>query len=712
MTTPPEDRRPTLTPQLALRVAIVGSFALGLFAIVFFRLWFLQVLSGDQYVKAATVNRVRRIEIAAPRGEVLDASGTALVDSVKTLAVQISPEELPSSVSLDKLDTLEHPPRADAIVYNRLAHVLGMSTKRARCRLHMASPNVFRLSPIACAVGQQVTLQSYADVTVRSGAVVTRIMQFYLAENQRLFPGVQVQKVYVTHYPYKSLAAQVLGTVGPITAGEIEAKSYPGAARTDIVGQSGLEAQYDSFLRGKDGYQQVQVNALNQPTGDLGTHDPVGGHNLKLSLNAQLQRVGEQSLAESMGLNASPGGSFVAMNPDTGTVYAMGSLPSFDPSIFTGNLSQAKYDQLTNPNSGDALLNRATQSAGPTGSTFKPITATAALQSGEWTTDSLFTDNGTFCVGTGAATQCRHNAGHAVDGTLTLTDALRVSSDDFFYNLGARLNVDPSKARNGGPLDTWAYKFGIGAHTDVDLPNEAIGTLPTPAWREGRNKLEAECDAATGPFRWTAPDGKHTSAHRHKGWRRSQKHAPGGCGIADGTNRPWSIGDNESLAVGQGDVQVTPLQLAVAYSVLANGGTVVRPHFGLDVQDQDGTVLQTINPPPSGHLPINPFYRQTILDGLHEAAQSSGGTSDDVMGKFPMTVYGKTGTAQYINQPDYAWYACFVIDHTNNRPILVVVHVEKGGFGDVGAAPVARQILSQWFFGKPGKYVAGTNSSL
>jgi penicillin-binding protein 2 len=692
-------------------VAVVGSFALGLFAIIFFRLWFLQVLSGDQYVKAATVNRVRNITIAAPRGEVLDASGTPLIDSVKTLAVQISPEDLPTPVTLDKLETLEHPPRADAIVYNRLAHVLGLSTNRRPCTLHMAKPNVFRLSRVACAVGQQVTLQSYADVTVRSGSVVTRIMQDYLAENQRLFRGVLVQKVYVTHYPFKSLAAQVLGTVGPINSAEYSAKSYPGAAKTDIVGQSGVEAEYDSFLRGKDGSQRVQVNALNQPTGDLGSVQPVPGHDLKLSLNSQLQRVGEQALAQSMSLNDSPGGSFVAMNPDTGAVYAMGSLPSFDPSLFTGNLSQSKYDQLTNPNGGDALLNRATQSAGPTGSTFKPITSVAALSSGEWTTTAEFDDTGRFCVGTGAATQCRNNAGHAVDGTLNLVNALRVSSDDFFYNLGARLNEDPSKHPKGGPLDAWARKFGIGQPTDVDLPGEATGTLPSPLWRQSRNRLEAECDSATGSYKWTAPDGKHTSAHHHRGWHRSDKHPPGGCGIADGTDRPWSIGDNESLAVGQGDVQVTPLQLAVAYSALANGHTVVRPHFGLAVQDQDGTVLQTINPPPARPISINPLYRETILQGLNDAAQTSGGTSDDVMGNFPMKVYGKTGTAQYTNQPDYAWYACFVIDNTN-KPIVVVVHVEKGGFGDIAAAPVARQILSQWFLGKAGQYVAGTNSSL
>jgi penicillin-binding protein 2 len=709
MRDPVEDRRPPLTPQLALRVAIVGSFALGLFAIIFFRLWFLQVLSGDQYVKAATVNRVRRIEVPAPRGDVLDASGISLVDSVKTLQVQISPEDLPVPATLDKLQTLEHPAKANAAVYNRLAHVLGLSTKRIRCQLHMAKPNVFRLSRIACDVGQQVTLQAYANVTVRSGAVVTRDMQFYLAERQRQFPGVQVQKVYVTHYPYKTLAAQVLGTVGPITSSEIAAKTYRGAARTDIVGQTGLEAQYDSFLRGKDGYQQVQVNALNQPTGDLGTHPPVRGHNLKLSLDSKLQRVGQQALQQSLDQNYSPGGAFVAMNPFNGTVYAMGSLPSFDPSVFTGNLSQSTYDRLTNPSGGYPLLNRATQSAGPTGSTFKPITATAALESGQWTTGDIYDDTGQFCVGTGGAQQCRHNAGHAVDGSLDLTNALRVSSDDFFYNLGARLNVDPSKAPKGGPLDQWAWKYGIGRATDVDLPDEATGTLPTPEWRNSRNRLEAQCDNATGPFKWT--NGKAISAHHHPGWKRGTKHPPGGCGIADGTNRPWSIGDNESLAVGQGDVQATPLQLAVAYSALANGGTVVRPHFGLDVQDQDGTVLQTINPPPSRRISIDPFYRSTILQGLNEAAQSTGGTSDDVMGNFPMKVYGKTGTAQYTNQPDYAWYACFVIDNTK-KPIVVVVHVEKGGFGDIAAAPVARQILSQWFFNTPGKYVAGTNSSL
>ncbi len=338
---------------------------------------------------------------------------------------------------------------------------------------------------------------------------------------------------------------------------------------------------------------------------------PVAGHNLKLSLNAQLQRVGEQALAQSMSLNDSPGGSFVAMNPDTGAVYAMGSLPTFDPSIFTGNLSQAKYDQLTNPNGGDAAAQpRDPERRADRLDVQADHRRPPRCRAGEWTTGDVFDDTGQFCVGTGAAQQCRHNAGHAVDGSLNLADALRVSSDDFFYNLGARLNVDPSKAPNGRPAGHLGLQVRDRPRTPTSIcPTRRSGRCPPRPGAQSRNKLEAECDTATGPFKWT--NGHVTSSHHHKGWYRTKKHAPGGCGIADGTNRPWSIGDNESLAVGQGDVQVTPLQLAVAYSALANGGTIVRPHFGVDVQDQDGTVLQTINPPPSRHIAINPFYRQT-----------------------------------------------------------------------------------------------------
>ena len=690
----PEDRRPPLTPQLALRVAIVGSVALALFAIIFFRLWFLQVLSGTHYVQAATINRVRDVAIPAERGDILDSSGHILVDSRRAEAVQISPSELPNSS------------RVQRQLYTRLAKVLQISTARHRCVIAGNPPVIRRLARIPCLVAQGLAIQPYNDITIKTD--VGADVEYYLAERQSEFPSVEVQQIFLRNYPFDDLAAQLFGTVGPIDAAETQEKAYQGVPKTAIIGQSGLEASYDKYLRGTDGKQQIEVNALGEPTGSHPVTQPTPGHNLQLTLNTNLQRVGQAALQQSIDDNyPANGGAFVALDPDNGAVYAMGSLPSFNPNLFTSNLSQATYDQLIGASANYPLLNRAIDSVGPTGSTFKPITATAAMQSGEWSPDETWDDTGQFCV----SGQCRHNAGGAVDGVLNLVNAIRVSSDDFFYHLGALLNVaNPTAHPNGGPLQQWAHKFGIGQKTGIDLPGEDAGTLPTPRWRAQRNELEYECDRAIGPFRYT--NGTTVSAHRHPGWKRSATHAPGGCGIADGTDRPWSIGDNINLAVGQGDVQVTPLQLAVVYSALANGGTIVRPHIGLAVENNSGTVLQKIDPPPARHIDINPTYLDTIREGLRAAASQPGGTSAQVFQNFPEQVYGKTGTAQYTGQADYAWYACFVPPSATTKPIVVVVTVEQGSWGAVAAAPVAREILSQWFLGKPGPYVAGSSQTL
>jgi penicillin-binding protein 2 len=699
----PDDRRSPLTPQLALRVAVLGSFALAMFAIIFFRLWFLQVLSGDAYAHQAQINYVRTVDIPAPRGQILDRSGNVLVDSKRAIAVEISPPDLP--VALQQCDpsmlvggvwdsscTIVHPPAADVALYDRLAAVLGMPRRLEKCVVQ--GYGTLRLSPIACDVASGYVKLSYA--TVRVATDVPADVLYYLEERHRQFPGVQIQPVWLRTYPLHKLAAQLFGTVGPISCNappgvrpnaqncELKNPRFKGLPASSIVGQSGLEWSYNQYLQGSDGSEKVQVDALGRFIGDVGESPPVAGNNLRLSLDVNLQRAGEASLADAVSTipNAN-GGAFVAMNPVNGQVYAMGSNPSFDPNIFTKPVPESVYRALDNAAANYPLINRAIQTAGPTGSTFKPITATAALESRAWSISDVFDDTGQYCF----SGQCRHNAGMATYGVLDLVQALKVSSDDFFYNLGVATNADPTKHPGGGALQHWASLYGIGRKTGIDVGGEVTGTLPTPAWREERNRLEAECDSATGPF---------------KGGR---KHPPGGCGIADGTNRPWSVGDNESLAVGQGDVQVTPLQLAVAYSAIANGGAIVRPHLGLAVQSASGTLLREINPPPTRHLPINPLYLETIRQGLRDAASQPGGTSFPVMGNFPEQVYGKTGTAQYTGQPDYSWYACFVPPSATSKPILVVVTVARAGFGVQAAAPVARQILSQWFFGNPGKFM-------
>ena len=677
----PEERRPPLSPQLARRVAILGSFALAMFAVIFFRLWFLQVLSGDQYLAQARTNKTRDIAIPAQRGEIVDRSGNVLVDSRAAIAVQIAPPDLPAS------------PAKRAAMYDRLTRVLitggvpNISARPGRCTVGRV---VEQLPTIACAVAKQHALLPYANVTVAKD--VSTDVHYYLAERQDQFPGVQEPTIYLRSYPLNDLAAQLFGTVGPIscispTNCELKQPHFRGVNQNAVVGQSGLEWYYDHYLRGTDGADRVQVDSLGHFKGYLAQTPPVSGHSLRLSLDVGLQRAGQQALQDAINNNPpATAGAFVAMNPDSGEVYAMGSLPTFNPNIFTKPVPASTYSQLNNPASGFPLLNRAMQSAYPSGSTFKPITATAALQSGAWALGNSYDDTGQFCLGT----QCRHNAGNAVYGSLDLVNALRVSSDDFFYNLGALTNSDPTTHPRGGALQHWATRYGIGQATGIDLGGEATGNLPTPTWRAKRDNLELQCEQATGPF------------------RGHPKHAT--CGIADG--RQWTVGDNVNLAVGQGDVQVTPLQLAVAYSAIANGGNVIRPHVGLDVTDPDGTILQKIDPQAARHMAIDPSYLDAIRQGLRDAASQPGGTSADVFGTFPEQVYGKTGTAQQNGQADQSWYACFVPDWATHRPILVVVTVEQGGFGAAAAAPAARQILSQWFFGHRGQFVAGTSKTL
>jgi penicillin-binding protein 2 len=277
------------------------------------------------------------------------------------------------------------------------------------------------------------------------------------------------------------------------------------------------------------------------------------------------------------------------------------------------------------------------------------------------------------------------DAGGAGAGAVSLVDAIRVSSDVFFYTLGARMNPsNPITQPQGGPLQYWARQFGIGRPTGIDIGGEFQGILPSPGWRALRNREELACE------------------HRH--------HDTIPCGYSD--LRQWSIGDNVQLATGQGDLEATPLQMAVVYAAIENGGTIVRPHVGLDVDAADGTVLQKIDPPPARHISIDPGNLAAIQAGLHAAASQAGGTSADVFSSFPQTrypVYGKTGTAQHSNAADQSWYVCYVPDP--NRPIVVAITIEQGGFGAQAAAPAAREILSQWFFGHRGQFVAGTSKT-
>jgi penicillin-binding protein 2 len=360
-------------------------------------------------------------------------------------------------------------------------------------------------------------------------------------------------------------------------------------------------------------------------------------------------------------------------------VLAIGSYPSFDPNKFAKPLTEPEYKALVGGGS-KRLVDRATSEAYPTGSTFKPIVAMGALESGVISPEEGL-GAGT-CISVSIQQFC--NAGHADYGPVGLVQALKVSSDTYFFEVGERANS------HGRVIQAMAEKLGIGRETGIDLPSELRGVVPDAKWRERQNNLELACE--------------------HKTHRST-------CGIV-GEVKPWTVGDNMHLAVGQGDLSTDPLQMAVAYSTLANAfmnggeGTVVRPHLGLEVDERSGGLVQSLGSPPARHVRLNAADLNLVMEGIHEAASQPGGTSADVWSGWDQAqhpVYGKTGTAERYGKEDQSWYMCYIADP--KRPIVIATTVEQGGFGAETAAPIARLMASKWF-AKPLKFVSGSSHTL
>jgi penicillin-binding protein 2 len=639
---PGDWRGPRMPGQLPLRMAILGGVGIVAFAIIFLRLWYLQVLSGDNYLAQAQNNQVRDFTVQAPRGKVVDRHGNVLVENRTALALQLKPLEIPTNKT------------QRAALFGRLQELSGLRPKQIR--------HAIRDEQKQC---------SACPVTLRRDVPFDTV--YYLRENQDRFPGVSVERVFVRRYPQGQLAAHVLGSVGEVSSEDLASPEFEGLQPGDIVGQAGVESAYDNVLRGVDGETRVQVDAAGQPTGGtLSERDPEPGNNLVLSIDDRVQEAGEAGIA-SLGL---PGG-FVAMNIHTGQLYGLGSSPSYSPSVFAKpRLPESTYRALTDPDLGNQLLDRATAGLYPTGSIFKPITALAALDSGALGLNETYNDTGEYHLE--GLPEPLHNAGDAINGVIDLREALKVSSDVFFYHLGFVMDRHHDHGE-GGPLQEWASKLGIGQATGLDIGGEQAGLLPTPAWRNALYRKSQEPQSPGG--KEVVPDDFYKYG---------------------GQDRPWSAGDNVNLAVGQGDLQADPLQMAVAYGAIANGGDLVTPHVGLRVDDPEGRTIQEIAPPARSDVDIDPAAQRTILAGLHDAAMSPGGTSYPVFCNYPVQMAGKTGTAERgAYQADQSWY--MALAPYDNPKYVVAVTVERGGFGADSAAPVAKGILDQLLHVDPNK---------
>jgi penicillin-binding protein 2 len=720
----PNEPRTPVSPQLALRVAILGSIALVMFGIIFFRLWYLQVLTGEKYVQQAQANDQRSLPIAAPRGDIVDRSGTPIVESSVTNAVQILPSALPTSIKLeaasyqkavaaadteyalakerlkafedDLRDSKRHTTASERIelrALRRQAHLrrvpiptLPRSAVKLRHLYDRLAP-VIELTPrqIDERVITGIVALPYAPVTIKTDAGLAA--RTVLGERHNDFPGVRQEPVSIRHYPYGEMAAQVLGYVGEVGKEQLKQAAFRGVQQNTIVGQEGLEFYYDRYLRGKPGARKVQVNAFGEPEPTtLPVTPPVAGHSLRLSLALGLEQEGEKALREGIAIaraagKPANGGAYVAMDPRNGQILAIGSNPSFNPNVFAKPLTFSQYEALIGGDeaSGGPLFDRATEGAYPTGSTFKPITAMAALEGGAITpTEDLGAGS---CIEAGKEQFC--NSGHTDYGALPLVDALKVSSDTYFFETGERANS------HGNIIQNMAHRLGVGQETGIDLPKEFQGVVPDREWRAQRNKEELACE------------------------RREHKAS---CGYVAEV-RPWSVGDNMQLAVGQGDLLTDPLQMAVAYSTLVNAymhegrGTVVRPHLGMEIDDSKGGLVQSLSSQPAGHVHLNYTDLSLVMEGIHDAASEPGGTSAAVWAGWNQAqhpVYGKTGTAQHTGKEDQSWYMCYIADPTH--PIVIAVTVEQGGFGAETAAPIARLIASKWF-NQPEKFVAGSSKT-
>lgn len=621
-----QDEQRPMTSQFAVRVAVLSGFALICFAVIFFRLWYLEVLSSDEYLEAAQNNRVREFTIQAPRGNIVDRGGEVLVRNRSALSLQVQPSELPRREGARERE-LRLLSEKSGIAYKEIKREI-----RVQSKLLPSSP---------------VTLERDVD----------RNLVYYLRERPAEFKGVTVEQVYVREYPEGNLAAHLFGYVNEISPELLEEPQYEALDPGDQIGATGLERQYDSVLRGRNGASRVQVDNLGKPRGEpLSEVEPKTGNNLVLTLDAEVQRAGEAALA-----SFGKPGAFVAMNVNDGSIVGMGSYPSFDPSVFTPPVDTAEYDALNNAET-TPLLSRSFQSVYPTGSTFKMITALASLEEGILTATETIIDDGAFEL---PGREPLRNAGDAVYGPLQLQKALQVSSDVFFYTLGSRAETDTDEG-----IQNWATDLGLGAPTGLDLPYEEDGLVPTPQWRNDLYKQATDPDSCGGTATLYEP----------------------GCYETD---RLWSVGDNINLAIGQGDVQATPLQMAVAYATLANGGEVVRPHLAGEVTDPLGQPIQEFDPAPRREVEITPEYRQVILDGLRDAAMVPEGTSYGVFGGFPIDIAGKTGTVETTGGIDQSWYVA--IAPYDNPQVVTAVTVEGGGYGADSAAPITREILATYF---------------
>jgi penicillin-binding protein 2 len=599
-------------PRTIVRLRVVGLVMAVLFSLMFVRLWYLQVLDTSSYARTVTANQLRPVEVPAARGLIVDRGGQTMVG-----------DQVTQDITLSRVSAQQHPG-----VVAALATLLGTPPTQIQSDLN----------------NPQYSL--YKPVPIMENAPISDVL--YIGEHAAQFPGVSTVADTSRTYPMGTTAAQMLGYMGQIQ------KLRPGYQLGDQVGLNGLEAQYESQLRGTPGIERVEVDAHGDVVGNLGETPPVPGADLVTNIDSGLEQTLQQALdAEVQSVGTGKGGAAVALDPQTGAVLALVSSPSYDPSWWTPNgISVAHYQQLEQSGS---LNDNAIDGLYTPGSTFKLATATAALNSGLISPGYVYDDTGSYtipgCASGGAGCATYHDNEGEAAGAISVSGALTVSSDIFFYNLGVMF-WDQRGHYGETPIQDAANALGYGAVTGIDLPGEthlARVDSPQVVAREHAQ------DPAAYP------------------------------------NGQWFTGNNLEMAFGQGGTVITPLEQAVAYATFANGGTRYAPEIGAGFIDSSGKVAGTVAPKATGHVNYAPASYQAMLNGFIGAVQSPRGTAYSAFAGFPLGTFplaGKTGTATTNEQQPNSWFVGW--GPLPSPQYLIAVIVEGGGYGSSAAAPVVR----------------------
>ncbi|MCX4739181.1 penicillin-binding protein 2 [Streptomyces antibioticus] len=656
MTNIPETGR---TPRVQTRLVVIQILVLSLLGTLGGRLWYLQIREGAEYAKEASGNHVQQVVEPAVRGSILDARGVPLADNETRLVVSAS-----------RTDLLKQKDDGKGVL-TKLAGVLGMDPDEVLQKVRLCDAQ----TPQPCWNGSP-----YQPIPITDEATAKQALQ--IRERAEDFPGITAEPEAVRRYtaPGKSNTAQVLGYLSPVTDEELTKAQDTDSPylRSDQVGRSGLERQYDKELRGKAGVTRYEVDNLGRVIGQAEADAAEPGSNLVTSIDSRVQRVAEYELNEAMkearkqwDRNThenykADSGAVVVMEARTGRVVAMASNPSYDPNAWVGGISAKDYKKLTGKNSNYPLLNRAIQGQAAPGSIFKVVSTAAAVEAG-YEFDGRYDCSSSYSVGG----QVFKNFESANYGPISLGRALEVSCDTVFYSLAHQQwqkdgGIDPKKK----PKDYFykaAHQFGLGKETGIDLPNEVTGRVPDRAWKQSYWKANKDAWCKTGK-----KDGSYVERISYENCLEGNK---------------MRAGDEINYSIGQGDTLVTPIQMATIYAAISNGGTLYDPTVGKAVLSPDGKSVREIAPKAHGKLPVS---KQTLakmdeaLEGVATrgtAAWRFGGWPQD---KIPM--HAKTGTAEVYGKQTTSWFATYTKDYA------IVMTISQGGTGSGASGPAVRNI--------------------